>query len=119
MEAGRDYFDRKQGELAVIASALGRPYLPRPRTIAAVIEAKFRLAAELKARRARAAWGMTETNWGEAQSLQSGPFRFSYRYQRADLAVAGPLPYRPEGFEGATLSWTPKMRQLVKVEPCP
>jgi hypothetical protein len=103
MEAGRDYFDRKQGELAVIASALGRPYLPRPRTIAAVIEAKFRLAAELKARRARAAWGMTETNWGEAQSLQSGPFRFSYRYQRADLAVAGPLPYRPEGFEGATL----------------
>ena len=103
MEAYRDYFDRKRAELAVIASGHGRPNWPRPRTIEAIIEAKFRLGAELKARHALQAWGMTETNWQEGQSLRSGPFRFSYRYQRADLAVVGPLPHAPDAFDGTTV----------------
>src|SRR3954454_4278033 len=103
MEAYRDYFDRKRDELALIAAGLGRVKCPKPRTIEAVIEAKFRLGADLKAKQALDAWGMTETNWQEAQSLQSGPYKFSYRYQRADLAVAGPFPYGPNGFDGATV----------------
>jgi len=103
METYRDYFDRKREELALIASGLGRPKWPEPRTIEAVIETKFRLAAELKAKQALEAWGMTETNWQEAQPLQSGPFRFSYRYQRADLAIAGPFPYGSNGLGGATI----------------
>jgi hypothetical protein len=103
MEAYGGYFDRKREELALIASGLRRRTWPEPRTIEAVIEAKFRLGAELKAKQVLDAWEMTETNWQEVPSLQSGPFKFSYRYQRADLAVAGPFPYGSNGLGGATV----------------
>jgi hypothetical protein len=63
------------------------------RTIEAVIEEKFRLGAELRAKHALRTWDTTETNWKSGAVLRSGPFTFTYRYQRADLCVTGPFPY--------------------------
>src|SRR4029453_6590550 len=53
-------------------------------------------------RHALRAWQNTETNWNAGAPLQSGLFKFTYRYQRADLAVTGPFPYG-EDFAGAIL----------------
>lgn len=93
METDHDYFDRKHAELALIARSLEGIRCPRPRTIGEVIERKFRLGAELRARHALQAWKNTQTNWDTGAQFGSGPFTFAYRYQRADLTVSGPFPY--------------------------
>jgi hypothetical protein len=95
METERAYFERKCQELRLIADCLDPSHSTNstPQTFDALVEAKFRLAAELKATCALTAWASTETSWYRGASLSSGPFSFEYRYQRADLAVSGPLPY--------------------------
>lgn len=104
MQADPDYLDRKNEEIALIARALGLPRSPRVRTIEAGIEAKFQLGAELRAKHALRSWQNTETTWQTTAALRSGPFAFTYRYQRADLRVTGPFPYgSPERLAGASL----------------
>lgn len=95
METGSTYFQRKWQELALIARSLSPSLrVPRPSTVEGVIEAKFRLAAQLKAQQVLRSWPNTETRWQVGVPLRAGPFEFDYRYQRADLAVSqGPLPY--------------------------
>jgi len=93
MEDTESYLERKHQELLLISGCLGHPAPARPENIEEVIEKKFRLAAELKSEHALDAWQSTQTRWNTA-SLRSGPFAFNYRYQRADLIVSGPLPYR-------------------------
>ena len=93
MNADPGYFERKRQELRLIARALGRSRCRRVGSIEAAIEEKFRLGAELRAAHARQTRDSTETNWKSGAVLRSGPFAFSYRYQRADLAVIGPFPY--------------------------
>jgi hypothetical protein len=108
METEPAYFARKWEELALIARGLPQSTsnLAKPGTINELIEAKFRLAAELKAQHARSCWGNTETCWQPAVPLRAGPFTFDYRYQRADLAICdGPLPYgSAERFAGANIA---------------
>src|SRR4051794_8837528 len=100
-------FQRKWQELALAARSLSQPtsHVMRPRTIEGLIEAKFRLAAQLKAQHVLRSWQNTETCWQSAVPLCTGPFKFDYRYQRADLAVSeGPLPYgSPNRFPGAEI----------------
>src|SRR5215208_1536813 len=107
METEPVYFQRKWQELALSARSLSQPTsrVMRPRTIEGLIEAKFSLAAELKAQHALCSWQNTETCWQSAVPLRTGPFKFDYRYQRADLVVSeGPLPYgSPERFPGAEI----------------
>src|SRR3954471_21675209 len=96
MKTESAYFQRKWQELALIARSLSWPTsrVMMPRTIEGLIEAKFSLAAELKAQHVLRSSRNTETCWQSAVPLRAGPFKFDYRYQRADLAVsAGPLPY--------------------------
>ena len=47
----------------------------------------------LKAEHALHDWARTETAWAQGW-LRSGPFEFSYDYQRADLEVRGPSFYQ-------------------------
>lgn len=104
METGSAYFRRKRQELALISRSLSPPLrVPEPSTIAGVIEAKFRLAAQLRAQHALRSWHHTETRWQAGVPLRAGPFEFDYRYQRADLTISqGPLPYgSPERLAGA------------------
>jgi hypothetical protein len=108
METESAYFARKRQELDLIGRGLPRrtSHLCKRRTIDELIEAKFRLAAELKAQHALQCWGNTETCWRPAVPLRAGPYTFNYRYQRADLAVAdGPLPYgSADRFAGADIA---------------
>jgi len=104
MQVDPGYLDRKNEEIALIARALGGSRCPRIRTLEAAIEEKFRLGAALRARHALRTCDNTETNWKPGSVLRSGPFTFSYRYQRADLAVTGPFPYGlPERFGAASV----------------
>jgi hypothetical protein len=56
------------------------------------LRSKMSAAARLKAEFARRQADCTETDWSGA-SHASGPYRFRYDYQRADLVVEGPDPY--------------------------
>lgn len=104
METESAYFRRKLQELTLISRSLAPPLcVPKPHTIEGVIEAKFRLAAQLRAQHVLRSWHNTETRWQAGVPLRVGPFEFDYRYQRADLAVSqGPLPHGSSGrFAGA------------------
>src|SRR5215469_16119879 len=102
MEPERAYFERKHREIGLISGCLSRPARhSRSRSIEAVIELKLRFAAQLKAEHAVRAWHHTETSGQTGSVLRVGAFSFHYRYQRADLAVNGPLPYRDDGLAGA------------------
>src|SRR5207249_3701211 len=88
------YLARKHQEVLLINASLDAPIrLRRARSVAEVIKQKFQLAAALKAERALGEWNLTETGWTDAQRFPSGPFEFSYGYQRADLQVRGPAIY--------------------------
>lgn len=94
METIDAYLDRKADELALLDACLAMPSRPtRPRSVAQVIRDKFKLTARLKADHALSHWAETETAWADPGQPRSGPFQFSYDYQRADLGVRGPSFY--------------------------
>lgn len=94
METIDAYLERKHGEIGLLNDCLKNPVrLPRPRSVDEVIKAKFQLTAMLRAEHALHDWKATETAWSASASPRSGPFVFSYDYQRADLDVSGPSFY--------------------------
>lgn len=98
METLQAYLNRKRDELLLLNDYLRRPLSLEPVTsVETVIQQKFRLAAALKAQYALDHWTFTETAWTGDSGFQSGPFRFRYGYQRADLSVSGPAIYKALG----------------------
>ncbi|HEU0145959.1 MAG TPA: hypothetical protein VFR21_03675 [Bradyrhizobium sp.] len=94
METTDAYFARKHEELGLLNECLRTPLsLTPPRSVAEVVRHKFQLTAALKAEHALHDWAATETAWADPASHRSGPFEFSYDYQRADLDVRGPSFY--------------------------
>lgn len=94
METLEAYLDRKEQELRLLNSFLVSPLaIQRPTSADEVIKRKFQLAAALKAEHALHDWALTETAWANPTRRHSGPFRFKYDYQRADLDVRGPSFY--------------------------
>ena len=94
MESTDAYFDRKLEELKLLNSCLAAPLsLDRPDSVAEVIRRKFQLTAALRAAHEMQEWNATETAWAGSARPFSGPFKFRYDYQRADLAVEGPSFY--------------------------
>src|SRR5262245_35638522 len=94
METFEGYLSRKHEELALLNNCLRSPlHLPGPRSVDEVIKLKFQIAAALRADHELRDWMATETAWSATASPASGPFTFSYDYQRADLRVSGPAFY--------------------------
>lgn len=97
METSEAYLDRKHREIGLLNDCLRSPlHLARPQSVDEVVVSKFQLAAALRAEHALQDWRATETAWSHAASPNSGPFVFSYDYQRADLKVSGPSFYELE-----------------------
>ncbi|QQO11793.1 hypothetical protein JJB99_19995 [Bradyrhizobium diazoefficiens] len=96
METIEAYLGRKHEEIRLLNGCLRNPAdLPCPRSVDEVIETKFRLTAALRAEHELQDWKATETSWSATACPASGPFTFSYDYQRADLRVSGPSFYEP------------------------
>lgn len=94
METIEAYLARKHREIGLLNDCLKMPRrLACPRSVDEVIEAKFRLAAALRGEHELRDWRATETAWSTSACPTSGPFTFSYDYQRADLSVSGPPFY--------------------------
>jgi hypothetical protein len=100
METLAEYLDRKHGEVTLLNSFLNSPLsLQRPNTVSDVVTHKFKLAAAMKAEHTLGDWAITETAWAHPGRVRSGPFKFSYDYQRADLEVRGPPFYTFAGWD--------------------
>src|SRR5262249_40155987 len=103
------YLDRKHEEISLLNACRHQPLaLPLANSIAAIVTQKFQLAAALKGQYALDNWDCTETAWAQGGDFRSGPFRFRYGYQRADLTVSGPPIYAalgslPPGFTRRTI----------------
>lgn len=96
METIEAYLGRKHEEIRLLNGCLRSPAdMPCPRSVDEVIETKFRLTAALRADHELQGWKATETSWSATACPTSGPFTFSYDYQRADLRVCGPSFYEP------------------------
>src|SRR3954469_14679866 len=97
METSEAYLERKHREIGLLNDCLRSPlHLARPQSVEEVVDSKFQLAAALRAEHALQDWKATETACSHAASPSSGPFVFSYDYQRADLKVCGPSFYELE-----------------------
>ena len=97
METIQAYLERKHREIGLLNDCLRSPlHLARPQSVDEVVKSKFRIAAALRAEHALHDWKATETAWSHAACPTSGPFEFSYDYQRADLRVRGPSFYEHE-----------------------
>ncbi|MDN5002105.1 hypothetical protein ACFQZO_14540 [Bradyrhizobium sp. GCM10027634] len=97
METIEAYLERKHREIGLLNDCLKSPRrLSRPRSVDEVIKAKFELTAVLRAEHELQDWKATETAWSASACPSSGPFAFSYDYQRADLSVSGPSFYELE-----------------------
>ncbi|MCK1742374.1 hypothetical protein IVA80_16265 [Bradyrhizobium sp. 139] len=97
METIQAYLERKHREIGLLNDCLRSPlHLARPQSVDEVVKSKFRIAAALRAEHALHDWKATETAWSHAACPTSGPFAFSYDYQRADLRVRGPSFYEHE-----------------------
>ncbi|MGY8705047.1 hypothetical protein RAD16_04795 [Bradyrhizobium sp. 18BD] len=97
METIKAYLKRKHAELGLLNSCLSNPWqVPCPSSVDEVIKTKFQLTAALRAEHALQDWKATETSWSATAAPTSGPFAFSYDYQRADLKVDGPSFYERE-----------------------
>jgi hypothetical protein len=98
METSEAYLRRKYRELRLLNGCLSKPLqLSCPSSVDEVIKAKFQVTAALRAEHELHDWKATETAWSHAARPTSGPFAFSYDYQRADLKVRGPSFYQHEG----------------------
>jgi hypothetical protein len=76
METFEAYLKRKHQEVVLLNGCLSEPLsLEIPRSVTAVVEQKFQLAAALKAQHALDDWNFTETNWAHGGRCHSGPFR--------------------------------------------
>jgi hypothetical protein len=107
METIERYLLRKDEELKLLNGFLADPVkLRQPRSVEEVIEQKFHLAAALKAEHHLHDWALTETAWTQSGRPKSGPFEFSYDYQRADLEVRGPSFYAFEELANAATIYT-------------
>lgn len=96
METIEAYLERKHREIGLLNDCLKSPRrLPCPRSVDEVVKTKFQLTAMLHAEHALQDWKATETAWSASACPTSGPFAFSYDYQRADLSVSGPSFYEP------------------------
>lgn len=96
METIEAYLQRKHREIGLLNDCLKSPRrLPCPRSVDEVVKTKFQLTAMLHAEHALQDWKATETAWSASACPTSGPFAFSYDYQRADLSVSGPSFYEP------------------------
>ena len=94
METIQTYLDRKHEELRLLNGCLRhRLDVARPQSVDEVVRCKFQLTAALRAEHELHGWKATETAWSDTSAPASGPFAFSYDYQRADLAVRGPSFY--------------------------
>ena len=94
MESIQAYLDRKHREIGLLNDCLRSPlHLTRPRSVDEVIRAKFQITAALRADHELRDWKATETSWSASARPASGPFKFAYDYQRADLVVEGPSFY--------------------------
>ncbi len=94
METIEAYLERKHREIRLLNDCLRSPrQVPCPRSVDEVIKTKFQLAAALRAEHELQDWNATETAWSATARPASGPFVFSYDYQRADLNVSGPSFY--------------------------
>jgi hypothetical protein len=94
METLEAYLERKHQELRLLNDCLrNRLDLARPRTVDEVVRSKFQITAALRAEHELHEWKATETAWSHTADPASGPFQFSYDYQRADLSVRGPSFY--------------------------
>lgn len=97
METTQAYLERKHREIGLLNDCLRSPlHLACPQSVDQVVKSKFRIAAALRAEHALHDWKATETAWSHAACPISGPFEFSYDYQRADLRVRGPSFYEHE-----------------------
>ncbi|MET4372622.1 hypothetical protein [Bradyrhizobium sp. LB12.1] len=95
MESIEAYLERKHREIRLLNDCLSHPvHLACPRSVDDVIKSKFRVTAALRAEHELHQWKATETAWSHAAPPTSGPFTFSYDYQRADLKVRGPSFYQ-------------------------
>lgn len=94
METIEAYLERKHEELRLLNDCLrNRLDLARPRSVDDVVRTKFQITAALRAEHELHEWKATETAWSHTAEPASGPFEFSYDYQRADLTVRGPSFY--------------------------
>lgn len=94
METIRAHLERKHEELRLLNDCLrSRLDLARPRSVDEVVRSKFQITAALRAEHELHEWKATETAWSHTAAPASGPFEFSYDYQRADLTVRGPSFY--------------------------
>ncbi|WP_246562898.1 hypothetical protein [Bradyrhizobium liaoningense] len=97
MEIIQAYLQRKHEELRLLNECLRSPLLlSPPQSVDEVIKTKFRITAALRADHELRDWKATETAWSATACPASGPFRFTYDYQRADLRVVGPSFYQDE-----------------------
>lgn len=107
METIAAYLERKHRELGLLNDCLRRRLdLARPRSVDEVVRSKFQITAALRAEHELEAWRATETAWSQASDPASGPFEFSYDYQRADLTVRGPSFYDVDGGLTGTAVYT-------------
>lgn len=94
METIRAYLERKHEELRLLNDCLrSRLDLACPESVDEVVRSKFQITAALRAEHELQEWKATETAWSHTATPASGPFAFSYDYQRADLTVRGPSFY--------------------------
>ncbi|WP_298243397.1 hypothetical protein [uncultured Bradyrhizobium sp.] len=94
METIQAYLERKHGELGLLNDCLRhRLDLACPQSVDEVVRSKFQITAALRAQHELHEWRATETAWSHMSEPASGPFEFSYDYQRADLTVRGPSFY--------------------------
>lgn len=107
METIEAYLERKHWELGLLNDCLRRRLdLARPKSVEDVVRSKFRITAALRAEHELHAWRATETAWSQTSDPASGPFEFSYDYQRADLTVRGPSFYDFDGGMTGTSVYT-------------